>query len=589
MDAIVGSQADAVGARSSRADVEHPPRIGAFICHCGNNIAGFLDVQEVTEYARSLPNVVFAQDSMYTCSDSGRAEIAQAIAEHGLNRYLFELVNIRDQCSWVHMHERRPATEKAKDLLRSGVARAALLQPQDDIEVGVVSSALVVGAGIAGLNAALNLANRGFQVYLVEREAEMGGLLRGAHRIYPTGADARGFVETRVRAVREHPNVQVFTNAEVRDVKGFVGNYTVVVERPGASSALDVDALNVGAIVVATGARVYRPEGLYGYDGRTVITTRELDRLLEERMGSLGPRVKSLVMIQCVGSRNKERPYCSRICCMTAVRNAQWIVESNPGTLVYVLYRDMLTLGTVYEDLYREARGKGVLFLQYDPETPPQVEKAPPAGESMHVRVFDKLLGQEIAIPCDLVALSTPLIGQQGAAELGQALKVPVDEHGFFLEAHVKLRPLDFATDGIFLCGSARFPSNVGEAISQALGAAGRASILLGRGTVQVEPIVSFVDEQACIGCGLCEKACPYSAITLYDTGAGLKAKTIAASCKGCGVCGAGCPALAISMRHFSDEQLYAQVDALLPDAAPAAPVGAREGPVLSASEGSTI
>jgi heterodisulfide reductase subunit A len=567
------------------------PRVGAFICHCGNNIAGFLDVQEVTEYAKTLPHVVWAQDSMYTCSDGGRAEIANAIAEHnltrvvvasctprtheplfratceeaGLNRYLFELVNIRDQCSWVHMQDREQATLKAKDLLRSGVARAALLQPQEDIEVGVVRSALVIGAGIAGLNATLNLANRGFTVHLVEREAEMGGLLRGAHRIYPTGDDARGFVQTRVRAVQEHPNVQVYTSAQVRDVKGFVGNYQVVVETQGQESDL-----NVGTIVVATGARVFRPDGMYGYDGRQVITTRELDRLLEERMGSLGPRVKSVVMIQCVGSRSEERPYCSRICCMTAVRNAQWIVEANHGTQVYVLYRDMLTLGTVYEDLYREARGKGVIFLQYDPETPPVVEKTP---EGARVLVLDKLLGQEIAIPCDLVALSTPLIGQQGTTELGQMLKVPVDGHGFFLEAHVKLRPLDFATDGVYLCGSARFPSNVGESISQAQGAAGRASILLSRGTVQVEPIVSVVDEELCIGCGLCERVCPYSAIGLYDTGAGLKAKTIAASCKGCGVCGAGCPALAISMRHFSNEQLYAQVDALLPVGADASSV----------------
>jgi heterodisulfide reductase subunit A len=569
------------------------PRIGCFICHCGNNIAGFLDVVEVTEYAQTLPNVVYATDSLYTCSDNGRSEIAKAIEDHnltrvivasctprtheplfratceeaGLNRYLFELVNIRDQCSWVHMQDRERATQKAKDLVRSGVARAALLQPQEDIAVGVVPSALVIGAGIAGLTATLNLANRGFTVHLVERQAEMGGLLGGLHRIYPTGDDANGFVGSRIRAVQEHPNVHVYTNAEVRDVRGFVGNYQVKVEQGDQASEPAESDLNVGAIIVATGARAFSPHGLYGYDAdptksRQIVTMRELDRLLKERMGNLGPQIKSVVMIQCVGARNDERPYCSRICCMSAVRNATWIAEANPNANVYVLYRDMLTLGTTYEDLYREARGKGVIFMQYDPDAPPVVETS---TEGTRVVVLDKLLGQEIAIPCDLVALSTPLIGQEGATELAQLLKVPVDEHGFFLEAHVKLRPLDFATDGIYLCGSARFPSSVGETISQAQGAAGRASILIGNETVQVEPIVSVVDEEMCIGCGLCEKACPYNAITLYDTGAGRKARTIAASCKGCGVCGAGCPALAISMRHFSNEQLLAQVDALLP------------------------
>jgi heterodisulfide reductase subunit A len=564
------------------------PRVGAFICHCGNNIAGFLDVLDVTEYAKTLPHVVFATDSLYTCSDNGRTEIARAIQEHnltrvvvasctprtheplfratceeaGLNQYLFELVNIRDQCSWVHMQDRARATQKAKDLLRSGVARAALLQPQEDISVGVVPEAMVIGAGISGLTATLNLANRGFKVYLVEREPEMGGLVGGLHRIYPTGDDARGFVETRIQAVQANSNVEVFTSAEVQSVGGFVGNYQVAVTQ--GEQTFD---LNVGAIVVATGARAFEPDGMYGYDAdptknRQVVTMRELDHLLKARMGNLGPQVNSVVMIQCVGARNDERPYCSRICCMSAVRNAAWIAEANPNTRVYVLYRDMLTLGTTYEDLYREARGKGVIFLQYDPEAPPEVEQTP---EGTRVVLLDKLLGQEIAIPCDLVALSTPLVGQEGATELAQMLKVPVDEYGFFLEAHVKLRPLDFATDGIYLCGSARFPSSVGESIAQAQGAAGRASILIGKENVQVEPIVSVVDEEMCIGCGLCEKACPYSAITLYDTGAGRKARTIAASCKGCGVCGAGCPALAISMRHFSNEQLLAQVDALLP------------------------
>jgi len=561
-------------------------RVGAFICHCGNNIAGFLDVAAVTEYAKTLPHVVLAQESMYTCSDAGRAEIVRAVSDQGLNRvvvasctprtheplfratcrqaglnpYLFEFVNIRDQCSWVHMQERERATEKAKDLVRMGVARAVLLEPREEIEVAVVPAALVIGAGIAGLNVALSLAQRGFAVYLVEREPEMGGLLRGAHRLYPTGDDARGFVETRIKAVREHPQITVFTSAEVGEVKGFVGNYEVQVKQRGKEFELAV-----GTIVVATGAEVLQPTGLYGYDGKKVITQRELDRLLAERMGSLGQQISALVMIQCVGSRNEERPYCSRICCMTAVRSAMWIREASPTTQVYVLYRDMLTLGTTYEDLYREARGKGVIFIQYDPQSPPTVsDRGTGASTGKQVIVYDPLLGQNISIPCDLVVLSTPLVGQDGTATLAQLLKVPVDEYGFFMEAHAKLRPLDFATDGVFLCGCAHWPASVGESLSQADGAAARASILLGKGSVQVEPIVSAVDEALCIGCGLCETVCPYSAIVLRDTGAGRKAQIVPASCKGCGVCGAGCPALAITMQHFTNQQFAAQIDALV-------------------------
>lgn len=549
-------------------------RVGVFICHCGSNIAGFLDVPELMQYVQTLPQVAFAQENMYTCADTGRAEIVKGITEHNLNRvvvasctprtheplfratcqeaglnpYLFEFVNIRDQCSWVHMEERELATEKAKDLLRMGVARSVLLEPEDTIGVEVVPQALVIGAGMAGLTAALNLAERGFEVKLVERESEMGGLLRAVHRLYPTGEDAQAFVGAKVDAVRRHPNIEVFLQAKVRDVSGFVGNYEVVVAQGERELGF-----SVGAIIVATGAKELTPVGLYDYDGEKVVTQGELEKLLAEGMSS----VRSLVMIQCAGSRDEVRPYCSRICCMTAVKNALLIKERDPGAQVYVLYRDMLTLGSEYESLYTEAREKGVTFIQYSPQRPPTVD----GGQ---VAVYDAVLRQSLTIPCDLVVLSTPLVGQADASKLAQMLKVPVDEHGFFLEAHVKLRPLDFATDGIYLCGSAHWPSDVGETVAQAYGAAGRASILLGKAEVEVEPIISVVDEEECIGCGLCETVCTYKAIVLQDTEAGRKAQTIPASCKGCGVCAAGCPERAISMQHFTDQQLLAQIDALM-------------------------
>ncbi|MCW3985272.1 MAG: CoB--CoM heterodisulfide reductase iron-sulfur subunit A family protein [Candidatus Bathyarchaeota archaeon] len=545
-------------------------RVGVFVCHCGTNIGGFLDVPGLAKYALSLPYVVFAKGNQYTCSDAGLTEIKNAIVENklnrvvvasctprtheplfrstckeaGLNPYLFQFVNIRDQCSWVHMQERERATEKAKALIRMGVARAGLLEPLEETEVEVNPCALVIGGGIAGMTCALSLANRGFEVKLVEKEDRLGGTLNSLYKLYPTHEEASKWVQAKAEKLKNNPKIEILTSSEVKEVKGFVGNYDVTVKQ-GEKEKL----FKAGVIIVATGADTLKPVGIYAYDGEHVITQMELERMLKE--GRLNADI--VVMIQCVESRNEKRAYCSKVCCPTALKNAMLIKEANPDAQVFVLYRDIVTPGTKYEDYYGKARGTGITFIKHSPERQPVLENG-------SVRVYDELLGEELILPYDLVVLSTPMVAHNDSRDLAQKLKVPVDENGFFLEAHVKLRPVDFATDGIYVCGCAHWPANVGESISQAYGAASRASIPMAVGHVKTEPLIPLVNEDECSGCSLCELTCPFKAIQVEEIEKGRKAKVIAASCKGCGACGAGCPQKAITMQHFTDEQLLAQV-----------------------------
>jgi heterodisulfide reductase subunit A len=547
-------------------------RVGVFVCHCGTNIGGFLDVPGLVKYAMRLPHVVFSQENQYTCSEAGLTEIKNAIVEKNLNRvvvaactprtheylfrsackdaglnpYLFQFVNIRDQCSWVHMQDRERATEKAKALIKMGVARAVLLEPLEEIEIEVNPCALVIGGGIAGMTCALSLANRGFEVKLVEKEDRLGGTLNSLYKLYPTHEEASRLVQERIKEIERNPKIEVLISSEVKEVKGFVGNYDVTVKQ-GEKQRL----FKAGVIIVATGAETLKPLGMYGYDGEKVVTQLELERILKD--GRLN--ANTVVMIQCVGARNEERAYCSKVCCPTAIKNAMLIKEDNPDAQVYVLYRDMVTQG-IYEDYYRKAREIGITFIRYSPERQPIVKNG-------LVRVYDELLGEELILSCDLVVLSTPMVARNDSRDLAQKLKVPVDENGFFLEAHVKLRPVDFATDGIYVCGCAHWPTDVSGSISQAYGAASRASIPLSIGHVKTEPLIPVIDEDECSGCGLCEQTCPFKAIQVEETEKGRKAKVIAASCKGCGACGAGCPQKAITMTHFTDEQLVAQVIAL--------------------------
>ncbi len=592
------------------------PRIGVFVCHCGHNIAGYLDVPTLVESARGLPHVVLAHDSLFTCSDAGLAEIRSAITEHklnrvvvasctprtheplfqaaceegGLNRYLFEFVNIRDQCSWVHMAEGERATQKAVELIRMGVAKAALLEPLQESELGVQPAAVVIGGGMAGMTAALSLARRGFAVTLVEREAELGGTLRHLDRLYPTGVDARALIERHVAEVSDHPHIEVLLAADVRQIKGYIGNYELVIHSRQFRMDLPVQA---GVVIVATGAQEYKPEGLYGYgsDPR-VITQQELeqrlragvtdddlrnvhhasraaDRIPEGQPDPASATFRTVVMIQCVGARDEARPYCGRTCCLTAMKNALRLKERDPSTEVYLLYRDIEVHGTHFEDYYAQARDAGVVFTRYTPQNPPQAADG-------RVMVYDELLGARLAIPYDLLVLSTPLVPRPGARDLAKMLKVPVDEHGFFLEAHVKLRPLDFATDGVYLCGSAHWPAHLDEAISQAYGAAARSATILSKDRIRSSGVVARVDEYLCRGCELCAGVCEFGAIEfvpvegggVYGTPGQPASRTVArvnaVLCKGCGACAVVCPTSAMQASHFTTAQIMSMVQAAL-------------------------
>jgi heterodisulfide reductase subunit A len=568
-------------------------RIGVFVCHCGNNIGGVVRVPEVVEYARTLPDVAYAEDSMYSCSEEGLSSLKERIAEHdlnrvivasctprtheplfkhaceeaGLNKYLFEFVNIREHCSWIHMHAPDEATEKAKNLVRMGVAKARYLEPQEEFQSDVHPATLVIGGGAAGMKAALNLANQGFAVHLVEREAELGGLLRGVNKVFPTYEDASEFLAPLIAQVENHPRITTYLRSEVESVEGFIGHFQVRVTRSAQQCRENRRAgfhtcqgaeFEVGTVIVATGAQEFKPQGYYGYPMLpNVVTPLELEEMLKK--GFELPQ--NVVMIHCVGARITERPYCGRFCCTAALKNAVLIKEQDPRAKVYILQRDVMAYGEHIERHYRRAMELGVRFIRYGLDRLPEIIGVRQARE---VKVFHQLIGKELTLPADLVVLVTPLVPQPDSEQLSKMLKVPRGSEGFFLEAHLKLRPIEFATDGVYLCGSARYPSNITESVSQAYAASAKAAIPMRQGFVQVEAITAFSDERLCTGCGTCVLVCPFSAIELRAGEDGQKSWVNATQCKGCGSCVAACPNGAMQQRGFTDQQVLSMVEALV-------------------------
>ncbi|MEK9162433.1 MAG: 4Fe-4S binding protein, partial [Chloroflexota bacterium] len=597
------------------------PRIGVFVCHCGSNIGGFLNVPDVAAYAKTLPHVAHAENMLYTCSQDSIAKITERVKELGLNRvvvasctprtheplfqdsiraaglnqYLFEMANIRNQCSWVHSKDWDGATRKAKEIVRMSVARVAGLEPLHTTSIGIERSALIIGGGAAGMTAALSLADQGYPVHLVERDSQLGGNLRNvfytAAQVQTSNSklqnDPQVFLRETIQRVIQNPLITVHLSSELDSTTGFLGNFV--------SRLSDGTEIKHGVTIVATGGKEYRgDEYEYGKDPR-VVTQQQFESLLANSQSVFRIPNFSVAMIQCVGPAEK---YCGRLCCTTALKNALKLKSLNPNAEITILYKDIRTYG-FKERFYTEARRVGVRFIRYDEQKPiveiqnsksqisksqnPKIQNSNSKDQTSNeglfaairnpqseivVRVNEPILNVEIELRPHLLVLSTPMIPADGSRELASKLKVPVDADGFFLEAHVKLRPVDFASEGLFMAGAAHYPKFLEETMVQAKAAASRAATILSRPSLNVGGAVAVVDPSKCTACLTCVRICPYGVpkIKASFTGVGNivgAAYIEAAICQGCGICASECPAKAISVMHYSDAQVMAKVEAL--------------------------
>jgi len=580
-------------------DVGGPPRVGVFVCHCGINIGGVVDVSKVSEYAKTLPDVAHSEELLFACAESTQRQIQELIVEHDLNRvviaactprthepvfrqaaasvglnpYLVEMVNMRDQCSWVHSKEPVAATEKARDLIRMAVSRARLLSPLSEKELPVGHEVLVVGGGIAGIETAIDISRRGFEVHLIERDAELGGRVKDLAGTYPVGRSGKDLVDEKVRAVNA-AGVDVRTGTVLRSVTGFVGNFEVTVGPAedgsgggagGATADASDETLPVGAIVLAIGADLYEPQpGYFGAGLPNVIPNTEVENLMKGsgRPKRQGLDVDTVVFVQCVGSRGDVgNPECSRYCCQSAIRQALELRAR--GVEVIILHRDVRVYGRGAEEMYRRARGQGVTFLRYDPDDPPTFERD---GSRVRVTVNLPSTDMAVAVPADVVVHSLGMVPRvHDTTAMQEMLKVPVGSDGFLLERHPKFGPVETNTEGIFLCGCSQAPKDIGDSIAQASAVASKVGALLSRETITLEPVVSAVNDRLCRACAACVEVCEFNAISIEELPDGRRVAVVnEALCKGCGTCAVVCPSGAISIRHFTDEMIRTMMQAYL-------------------------